>query len=261
MHHKGELWATANKLSEEQQKLVTDNLPLAYHYCKKRPIPGLDRDENESEALFCLTRSAANFKPELGFRFATYAWSVWLNHRKDAHRIIKMETKGYGTIQERFNGASMWLIDPIDAQPGPDQIAAEKDELAEKLKTFSVLDLRAKEILEKRMQGKSLQEIGTEMNITRERVRQIEKSAIYRIQYLSGSDIDTENPLINEYHEMRERRNEATKEHQRKVAAIKAIRREFPEYGSVKIAKQVGCSVKLARTHMALKKHKKPVKA
>jgi RNA polymerase sigma factor (sigma-70 family) len=259
MHHKGELWATANKLSEEQQKLVTDNLPLAYHYCKKRPIPGLDRDENESEALFCLTRAAANFDPALGYKFSTFAWSVWINHRKDAHRQSQMETKGYLTAQTAYHDDKAKMFDPQDKQPGPDEIAEKKDELEDKLKRFSVLDLRAKEVLQKRMEGKTLFEIGQELGITRERVRQIEKSAIYRIQYLTGSEIDTTNPLINEHHEIQERRNEASKEHQRKVAAIQAIRRQFPRYGSEKIAKQVGCSVKLARKYMVIKKHKKKV--
>lgn len=259
LHRKGHLWANAKPLTEEQQKLVTDNLLLAYHYSKKRPIIGIDRDENESEALFCLTRAAANFDPALGFKFSTFAWSVWINHRKDAHRESQMETKGYLTAQTAYHDDKAKMFDPQDKQPGPDEIAEKKDELEDKLKRFSVLNLRAKEVLQKRMEGKTLFEIGQELGITRERVRQIEKSAIYRIQYLTGSEIDTSNPLINEHHEIQERRNEASKEHQRKVAAIKAIRRQFPRYGSEKIAKQVGCSVKLARKYMVIKKHKKKV--
>lgn len=257
MHRKGHLWANAKPLTEDQQKLVTENLPLAYHYSKKRPIIGIDPDENESEALFCLTRAASNFDPALGFKFTTFAWTVWLNHRKDAHRESQAVTKGYATAQTAYHDDNAKMFDPEDKQPGPDEICERKEEIEDKRNVLRILDPRSRLVMRMKAEGQSLKEIGDALGTTRERIRQIVNRSIFRIQSQFQLGHDLENKAIRELYEAQMAQEKAHERYQEKIKAIRKARKKNPFASAKMIATNLGISERMVLKHGQYKGRKK----
>jgi RNA polymerase sigma factor (sigma-70 family) len=258
LHRKPELWRGGKPLTEEQQKLVTDNIGLAYHLCGKKPIAGADRDENEAEALFCLTRAALNFNPEFGFKFSTFFWQVWINHRKDAMRESQMEVRGYFAPRCRLGQENMGHMEPIDQEESVHDRLANQEDLENKRSMFAILDGRARQVLEMRADGKSLHEIGVALGTTRERIRQIEKRSIFELQSQLGIDHDFRDKAIRELHAAQERQFESQKRYSEKVKFIKLAHAKHPNWTAAKISRHTGCSEQMVRKHAKFKTRQKP---
>lgn len=258
LHRKPNLWKGGKPLSEEQQKIVTDNIGLAYHLCARKPIAGVDRDENEAEALFCLTRAALNFNPEFGFKFSTFFWQIWINHRKDAIRESQMPTRGYFAPKCRLGQENMGHMEPIDPQESALDRLADREDLENKRSAFAILDARDRQVLEMRADGKSLQEIGVALGTTRERVRQIEKRSIFQLQSQLGLGHDFRDKAMRELHATQERQIEAQKRYQEKVNFIRQTHAEHPCWTAAAISRHTKCSEQMVRKHAKFKTRQKP---
>lgn len=249
LHRRGHLWEGGKPLTEEQQKIVTDNLGLAYHLAQKKPIPGMDRDDNESEALFCLTRAALNFRPELGFKFTTFFWRVWVNHRKDGVRESQMEVRGYFAPKCRLGQENMGHMEPMDLSESPYETLEHREEIDSMRAVFKLLDPRSRLIMRLRADGQSLAEIGEALGTTRERIRQIVARSIYQIQLVHGLEIDLVNQAIRELHEIHLAQMESQKKYQAKIRSIREIRKANPNWSAKTIAKHLKCSEQMVRNH------------
>jgi DNA-directed RNA polymerase specialized sigma subunit len=86
-------------LTKEQQNLVEDHRWIAGRlaHSAKCLVGGhtgsLTRDDMESVAFFALCVAAAQYKPEMGFKFSTYAWGKargYIQHAlRDYSRMVK----------------------------------------------------------------------------------------------------------------------------------------------------------------------------
>lgn len=60
-------------MTPEQERLVTENMKLAYHIANQFQNTGIDEDDLESAATFGLLKAAQTFNTSKGFKFSTYA--------------------------------------------------------------------------------------------------------------------------------------------------------------------------------------------
>jgi RNA polymerase sigma factor (sigma-70 family) len=159
-------------LTAEQQNLVDDNLALAYKFSRKYrpPAYGISQDEWVAECLYRLVIAAAGYKPELGFRFSTYAFHSF------RHGMWRL-----GAMQKRNNQVNS-LTETEGYIPGP-SIDMDRGRYARaQLETLlPLLDERGASVLRQRMAGMTLAALAEHFKISKERVRQVQASAIQQL--------------------------------------------------------------------------------
>ena len=154
-HIDGALTNKRQALSDEQLDLVNNYLPLAWSLIKGYRNRGRTLEELRAGAEDGLLGAALNFDPSLGFPFAAYA-HPWINGGIKAifkSRKIDKFTHSVETIEETEEA-------PVTL-PAVD---------------LGSLEDRERQIIDGRVEGESLKEIGKELGIRAERVRQIEVS-------------------------------------------------------------------------------------
>jgi RNA polymerase sigma factor (sigma-70 family) len=163
------------KLTPEQQRLAADNVGLAYQFASKNSPPGgMDYEEWESECLLRLCLAAGTYRPEMGWKFSTYAvrclQSGWCHVQVHNTREMR-DYRRRLTIGEM----DVHIRDRSEKGACLNEVRAQLDALLARLPERERLVLRG------RANGKFLTEIGRELGITRERVRQIQERALFRL--------------------------------------------------------------------------------
>ena len=98
------------KLTEQQQLLVEEHLWIAGRLAHSaKSLTGgatgcFTRDDLESVALMALCVAAGRYKPELGWKFSTFAWNTargWIQHAlRDHSRMVRVPRWIAGVRQE-----------------------------------------------------------------------------------------------------------------------------------------------------------------
>ena len=166
------------RLGPEEQILVAENIRLAFDAQKKKPLRINDTEEAESEALFVLCRAAKGYKGHHNgkpIRFSTFFFRCWMNYRNNMHKALMREKYGNNKRHASFqsNPSFAELAEPESNIGSPLRIAIQAEEAAILHRSISKLKPRTREVLQKSMAGDSFSAIGKQMNLSRERVRQI----------------------------------------------------------------------------------------
>lgn len=186
-------------LTDAQREIVDRNRGLVYqvlHTCSF--VPRKDSDEYLSAGFLGLIGAVRNFRPELGYRFATYAcqsirremqrWHVENRTIHVPHYQFGMD-KRQGRYGEHAR-AALQIVYP-DGQEDPWYGVADTrednlppdDEVRSLYEAIERLPRRWRWIIEERLRGSTLEQIGEALRITRERVRQIERAAHRRLKF------------------------------------------------------------------------------
>lgn len=187
------LLAEAAAIEKEHAELVEDNMGLAYYWANKFRGRG-DWDDLESAAMHGLTKASNHFRPELGYKFGTYA-TWWI--RQYIQRAVEQQRRaGF----KQLRGARPVKIEPRPATKGrKDEVPSlhelatdraerptariERTELWDRLMRY--LPARLREVLWLLYQEDlTLQEAGDVLGMSRERVRQLETRAIRKLRKL-----------------------------------------------------------------------------
>ena len=173
-----------HRLTVEQQQLAMENMGLAFKASIHHRGKWLSPDEAEGEALYTLVRAVKGYKKIVNgksIRFSTYFFKCWQNHLIRAYEIATRSRRGHQAKTVSLE-ASGQIHEP---RTNPDMLAQELDR-AEKAKELHAalgkLVPREKQVLLWRMEGFTLQQIGKEFGVTRERARQIEAKALFHIR-------------------------------------------------------------------------------
>jgi RNA polymerase sporulation-specific sigma factor len=101
---------------DAREKLAEQNMGLIYHIVKKFINSGVPFDDLYSQGLFGLTKAINTFKPEKGFKFATYAAKLitndilmFLRKHKKYRNDISIETE----ISQDSGGQSLTILDTL----------------------------------------------------------------------------------------------------------------------------------------------------
>ena len=110
---------------------------------------------------------------------------------------IEMALKPANVFREEITSSDMiWALSEMVADPNtkpPDEELIDNNEKESVDKLLNIIDKRASTILRLRYglddgEHKTLQEVGKILNITRERVRQIEKEAIRKLHFITSQE-------------------------------------------------------------------------
>jgi RNA polymerase sigma-32 factor len=182
------------------ETLVLSHAPLVEKMATAFARYGVERDELIQEGNIGLIVAANKFKPELGYRFSTYArWWVKATMRDYVVRSASIvarsrSNRGKGQFfrcrpqaDAAFDGAFEETL--ICSSRLPDELAGASidagrvDQLIERK-----LEERERMVLRRRANDETLDAIGAELGVSKERVRQIENRAIEKLRLaLTGS--------------------------------------------------------------------------
>ena len=167
-------------LSEYQIQLVLDNEKLIYYLACKFRSKFLNHEDAVAECSYIICRVAKIFKPELNYKFTTIATVAWRRH---LGRIGDV----YGAPRNGYRISRTWQSVPTESGLRDEEFASDYDhcesvvireEVQRMREILKTLPARTQEVLALRMAGKTLAEIGKEIGVTKERVRQIEARGI-----------------------------------------------------------------------------------
>lgn len=177
-----------------RDEIAADNLGLVYALYKETRIANVDGDELLSEGMMALTRAIDTFDPWRGFRFSTYACYAIIRAfyraglkeaKRRQHEPVNFETeleRGHWADIHRAEESILYAerLTRILMSGAVELTAMEKDILTQRFP------------MEIGMQGRTLADIGEEMNLSKERVRQIQNSALAKLRRALDCD-----PVLN----------------------------------------------------------------
>lgn len=104
-------------MDENRKQLVISNMPFATYMAKKYYGTGADRDDLQGASFLGLCKAAANYNPEKGILFSTYAGRVIENEIFMELRKKKKTTEEVSIFQEIGEGIFLQDTIPDPADP------------------------------------------------------------------------------------------------------------------------------------------------
>ena len=169
-------------LTDEQSKLVGDNIRLLYSFMNKNRMPPIDPDEIYSELSLGLCRAAVTYDPSKG-AFSTYAFNglkwklrkLWRNFLvADKKKVLSLNLS---YDDEKKDRSLMALV----ADHRDDCVQYENREEIDFLANAAGLSQRDLEVVDRCNWDESHRVIGKDHGISHERVRQIKDHAHTRM--------------------------------------------------------------------------------
>ncbi|MBF84060.1 MAG: hypothetical protein CL489_06230 [Acidobacteria bacterium] len=195
---------SARKEADEAlNRLVLDNqglvIKIAVSFAKKNSK--LDLDDLIQEGMSGLCQAVKKFDPSKGYQFSTYA-TPWVKQRMITYMKTKVELIKVSPNPAHLDRAKAAIArapmfqtlhglfnNPVTPLECLDRDLIEwQEELIALEKAFLELNSRDALVLRLRAQGIPLKTIGETLNISRERVRQLEKRALEKLAKLLKSD-------------------------------------------------------------------------
>jgi RNA polymerase sigma factor (sigma-70 family) len=156
---------------EDLNKLIEANLRLVIYTARKYARKGVNFDDLIQAGNIGLIRAAKGFDVTKGFRFSTYATSAISRHMVRAIRENIHINKNEILVEE----------EDIEALLGPQEdfldiiaLAKLEDSINKLVEKGKIKEEWANSFKERIILEKTLDEIGKELNVTRERIRQIQ---------------------------------------------------------------------------------------
>jgi RNA polymerase primary sigma factor len=182
------------KQKEIKDRLVISNMGLAIAMAHRIHLTGLDYEDLVSEGNIALLQAVDRFDCSYGFRFSTYACRAILR------RMSRMAKKQY-----QFQGLSWVSWEPSIEKDtyleerrlrnlnDETQIVSEivRDNKAGLTEAESSVLQKRFSLGKKRFEPLTLKAIGQELNLSKERIRQIQKAALNKVRQVSERELIT----------------------------------------------------------------------
>lgn len=156
---------------------------IAQRFTTERPIEDTD---TFGDAMIGLMLAANCFDPSLGFKFSTFAWRVIRQNIVHGYMKRNRHARNNSATRVLFVDPDL-LVSQRDSGQPLEPIDTE-DLIAKMRSKISNLPPQYAKVLLGRLDGNKLHEIGDEMGVTRERVRQIQVSATGMLRQMMASE-------------------------------------------------------------------------
>lgn len=182
-----EMLAWSRRADIHRSLIAQANLPLVLAMAKRTRLNGLDTNELISEGNYALLRAIDKFDCSRGFKFSTYACRAIL---KSFSRVAMRTSRYRGRfptefdptleksdfIERKRDGLKAQCVDEIR-----DIIDHNRAELNEIERTV-IRERFALDAGPERVKGKTLEQVGELIGVTKERVRQIQNKALRKLR-------------------------------------------------------------------------------
>ncbi len=182
-----EMLAWSRRADIHRSLITQANMPLVLAMAKRTRLNGLDTNELISEGNFALLRAIDKFDCSRGFKFSTYACRAIL---KSFSRVAMRTSRYRGRfptefdptleksdfIERKRDGLKAQCVDEIR-----DIIDHNRAELNEIEQTV-IRERFALDAGPDRVKGKTLEQVGELIGVTKERVRQIQNKALRKLR-------------------------------------------------------------------------------
>ncbi len=175
-----DLMARAERI---RNHIIRCNLRLVVSIAKKYVEPLTSFDELVSDGNDSLIRAVEKFDFARGFRFSTYAtWAIRRNFFRTISDRHKRKTRFLSNEEEALEGpAPEDTLDQL-TETDYDRLRAAMARLVGRLSEREAIIVNMRFGLSDEMQPHTLQQIGTALGVSKERVRQIEGRAMQKLR-------------------------------------------------------------------------------
>ena len=165
---------------EDADDLCLRYRPLAFRIAGEFRNRGVDLDELRSAGLFGLVLATKKFDPDRGIAFGGYA-KFWIKGQ-----ILELfKPKGGAAGRAISLDAPAFTREDEDGNTKPDLVTDDSAPIA--TVDLGSLNERERAIFGARIEGKILREIGDDLGVSRERVRQINERVVEKVRTRKGN--------------------------------------------------------------------------
>lgn len=174
-----------------RDQLVNANMPLVLAMAKRTRLSNVDFSELISEGNMALLRAIDKFDAGRGFKFSTYGCRAIL---KAFSRASSMRSRYHERFPTEFD-PDMERSDMLQTrrhqveQDCTEQLRQILDNNTAQLSSIEMVIIRERFPLEPDVKAGTLEEVGKRVNLTKERVRQIQNSALRKIRQALDSEL------------------------------------------------------------------------
>jgi DNA-directed RNA polymerase sigma subunit (sigma70/sigma32) len=166
-----------------RNRIVVGNHKLIYQAVRRWKPPSCYADDMAGECRVVLIQAVAAYNPWLGVRFSTYAFTCLL--------------RALSRLSQRYTGDPLSRCLPLGALPGGEPAGMAPDRCPDRcpkhidvylygenplLSAREKLVLRRRFRLDEQAEAETLQQLGDELGVSRERVRQVEAHALGKLR-------------------------------------------------------------------------------
>jgi RNA polymerase primary sigma factor/RNA polymerase sigma factor len=169
-----------------KNQIIQANLRLVVAIMKRYVNDKDGTFELISDGNISLMRAVEKFDYSRGAKFSTYAtWAIQRNNARRFADDIKHRIRFQTSHDNALADSPQQHFDPVQAERAQDERA---DRVA---RVLEQLDIRDRQIIERRyglggnLDAQTLKEVGTELGVSKERVRQLETRAMERLRVLA----------------------------------------------------------------------------
>jgi len=190
-----------NEAVKIKNKIVQSNLRLVVSIAKKHVKASEDFFQLVSDGNMSLIRAAEKFDYTRGNKFSTYAsWAIMKNFARTIPGEFRQKDRFRPTSEEMFLATADERTDRLLLETEQAIRAEQVNSILETLDDREQRIIISRFGLDYRQEPQTLKQVGEELGVTKERIRQIEARALSKLRAAAGEDraifadlIDSEN--------------------------------------------------------------------
>jgi len=183
-----EVEALLKRAQAVKEQLISANMRLVVSIAKRHVAPTDNFFELLSDGNLSLIKAVEKFDYSRGFKFSTYAsWAIMKNFARSIPEEKTRRDRFMTGSEEVFEAAADTRTNELAALASAERAKQQVNRL------LGQLDERERQIMQRRAglnaeHGLTLEQVGRELGITKERVRQLEARAMMKLRNLARED-------------------------------------------------------------------------